>query len=133
MSIFDHISIGVGDFSAAVKFYDAVLAALGYERVVSYEEHGAVAYGKKGGYPDFWVQKPVNGKPATSGNGAHICFKAQSEAAVKAFHAKALGLGASDEGKPGPRPMYGPEYYGGFVRDPDGNKLEAVYFSKPHR
>lgn len=133
MSIFDHVSIGVGDFAAAVKFYDAVMAALGYERVSYYEEHGAVAYGKPGGYPDFWVQKPIDGKPASSGNGTHLCFKASSEDAVKAFHAKALELGGSDEGAPGPRPMYGPEYYGGFVKDPSGNKLEAVYFSKPHK
>ena len=71
---------------------------------------------------------PVNGHPATIGNGIHISFLADSAAAVNAFHAAALEAGAANEGEPGRRPHYGPAYYGCFVRDPDGHKIEAMYW-----
>ena len=85
---------------------------------------GAVAYG--GEFPEFWVQKPVDGsRPASGGNGTHIAFGAKSRAGVQAFHAAALAAGGEDAGAPGPRPQYGDKYYGAFVIDPDGHKIEA--------
>lgn len=123
-SILSHVSIGTNDFDRAVAFYDAVLAALGIGRVM--EHPGAVAYGKE--YPEFWVQVPIDGRPAIVGNGSHIGFLAASRVAVDAFHAAALKAGATDEGAPGPRPDYGAPYYGCFVRDLDGHKIEASFW-----
>ncbi len=124
MSALSHVSLGTNDFAAAVAFYDKVLAPLGIKRVLDLSEHGAVAYGRA--YPEFWIQAPMDGQPATVGNGTHVAFLASSPAQVDAFHAAALQAGARDDGAPGPRPHYGPEYYGGFVRDLDGHKIEAM-------
>ncbi len=118
-----HVSVGVADVERAAKFYDAVLGALGYKRVVEYMP-SAVAYGIRS--PTFWVQLPHNRQPATVGNGSHIAFSARSTRAVDNFHQIALENGGTDEGAPGPRPDYGPDYYGAFVLDPDGNKIEAT-------
>ena len=89
---------------------------------------GAVAYGKE--YPEFWVQSPYNGEPATVGNGSHIGFMASTKEAVHAFHEAALSEGGTDDGAPGPRPDYGDAYYGCFIRDLDGNKIEATYWNE---
>ena len=86
----------------------------------------AVAYGKK--FPEFWVQRPLDGKTATSANGGHFAFTAPTKEAVKAFYDAALESGGSSDGEPGPRPMYGPTYYGCFVYDLDGHKIEANLF-----
>jgi catechol 2,3-dioxygenase-like lactoylglutathione lyase family enzyme len=115
----------VRDVPKAVAFYDKVMAALGIKRVMEFMPY-AVAYGAA--LPEFWVQLPHDQKPASVGNGAHFCFNATSESAVQAFHAAALKAGGSDDGAPGPRPDYAPNYYGAFVRDLDGNKIEAVFF-----
>jgi catechol 2,3-dioxygenase-like lactoylglutathione lyase family enzyme len=123
-SILSHVSIGTNDFARAVAFYDRVLPALGCARVM--EHPGAVAYGRA--YPEFWVQVPLDGAPASVGNGTHVGFVAASRAQVDAFHAAALAAGAADEGAPGPRPDYGAPYYGCFVRDPDGHKIEAAFW-----
>jgi len=124
-SVLSHVSIGTNDFARSVAFYDAVLPALGCKKLLDYPDFGAAAYGKK--FPEFWVQKPIDGRPATVGNGTHICFIAGSKDAVHAFHDAAMGAGASDDGPPGPRPQYSPGYYGAFVRDPDGHKIEAAF------
>ena len=87
---------------------------------------GAVAYGKL--YPEFWVQIPVNGDPAAVGNGSHIGFIAPSRDAVLGFHEAGLAAGAADEGEPGPREEYGAPYFGCFLRDLDGHKIEAVFW-----
>ena len=123
-SIVSHVSIGTNNFDRAVAFYDRVFAALGCKQIVKYP--GAVAYGRQ--FPEFWVQKPIDGKPATVGNGSHIGFIANSKDAVHAFHKAALEAGGTDDGAPGPRPDYGEAYYGCFVRDLDGNKIEATYW-----
>lgn len=123
-SILSHISIGTNDFDRAVAFYDKVLATLGCKRVL--EHPGAVAYGKQ--YPEFWLQTPIDGKPACVGNGSHIGFMAVTKEAVHAFHAAALAAGGIDDGAPGPRPQYGNPYYGCFVRDLDGHKIEASFW-----
>jgi catechol 2,3-dioxygenase-like lactoylglutathione lyase family enzyme len=98
-SIISHVSIGTNDFAAAVKFYDRVLASVGARRVM--EHPGAVAYGKA--YPEFWVQTPIDGKPAQVGNGTHIGFVAASKQAVDEFYRAALAAGATDDGAPGIR------------------------------
>lgn len=123
-SILSHVSIGTNDFERAVAFYDHVLPTLGCKRIMQHP--GAVAWGKM--YPEFWVQTPIDGKRATVGNGTHIGFIAPHKAAVHAFYEAALAAGATDEGAPGPRPDYGEPYYGCFVRDPDGHKVEAAYW-----
>jgi catechol 2,3-dioxygenase-like lactoylglutathione lyase family enzyme len=123
-SILSHVSIGTNDFEKATAFYDRALAPLGCTRVM--EHPGAVAYGKA--FPEFWVQTPIDGKPASVGNGFHISFIAPSKEAVDAFFAAAVEAGATDDGAPGPRPDYGPPYYGCFVRDPDGHKIEATFW-----
>jgi catechol 2,3-dioxygenase-like lactoylglutathione lyase family enzyme len=120
-----HVSIGVASVERAAQFYDAVLSKLGFKRVMEVMPYG-IAYGLK--TPQFWVQLPHDQRSASGGNGTHIAFSASSRAAVNAFHAAALSAGGNDEGPPGPRPEYTPEYYGAFVRDLDGNKIEAVFF-----
>ena len=123
-----HVSVGVADVARAAQFYDPVLRALGYKRVLEFMPYG-IGYGDK--RPQFWVQLPHDQHAATLGNGVHIAFNAASEAVVRAFHSAALGAGGVDDGAPGPRPDYGPEYFGAFVRDLDGNKVEAVLVRMP--
>ena len=118
-----HVSVGVADVDRAARFYDAALAALGYKRVMEYLPY-AVAYGTNG--PELWVQLPHDRNSPSVGNGAHVGFKAKNKNAVNAFHRAALEAGGIDDGAPGPRAEYSPDYYGAFVRDLDGNKLEAV-------
>jgi catechol 2,3-dioxygenase-like lactoylglutathione lyase family enzyme len=117
-----HVSVGVRDVARAAQFYDPVLAALGYKRVMEFMPYG-IGYGDK--HPEFWVQLPNDQQPSTVGNGVHVGFSARNKEAIHAFHRAALGAGGTDAGEPGPRPDYGPAYYGAFVRDLDGNKLEA--------
>ena len=123
-SILSHVSIGTNDFARAVSFYDRVLPTLGCKRIMQHP--GATAWGKV--YPEFWVQTPIDGRPASVGNGTHFGFVASDKAAVHAFYEAALAAGARGEGEPGPRPDYGEPYYGCFVRDPDGHKIEAAYW-----
>jgi catechol 2,3-dioxygenase-like lactoylglutathione lyase family enzyme len=120
-----HVSVGVADVERAAQFYDAVLSKLGFKRVMEVLPYG-IAYGIR--MPQFWVQLPHDQGAPSGGNGTHIAFNASTKAAVNAFHAAALAAGGRDEGAPGPRPEYTAEYYGAFVRDLDGNKIEAVFF-----
>ncbi|MEA5599078.1 VOC family protein [Rivularia sp. UHCC 0363] len=123
-SILSHVSIGTNQFEQALAFYDAVLTALGCRRLMEHPD--AVAYGKQ--YPEFWLQTPFDGQPATVGNGTHIGFIAPTKAAVHAFYEAALAAGGQDEGAPGSRAGYGEPYYGCFVRDLDGHKIEAAFW-----
>lgn len=125
-SMMSHVSIGTNDFDRAVAFYDKVMATLGCRRLDAFP--GAVVYGKK--YPEFWVQKPIDGYPASVGNGTHFGFLATSREMVQAFYDAAMEAGASDSGAPGPRPHYSPAYYGCFVRDLDGHKIEAMFWDE---
>jgi catechol 2,3-dioxygenase-like lactoylglutathione lyase family enzyme len=125
-SVLSHVSIGTNEFPRAVAFYDRVLATLGCRRIM--EHPGAVAYGRQ--FPEFWVQSPIDGAAAVPGNGTHFGFLATSRAEVDAFWAAALAAGASPDGTPGPRPMYGAPYYGCFVRDLDGHKIEASFWDE---
>jgi catechol 2,3-dioxygenase-like lactoylglutathione lyase family enzyme len=120
-----HVSVGTNDLQCAKRFYDAVLPVVGLRLLKSSED--AAHYGV--GEIIFSVQQPVNGKPATAGNGVHIAFPVRTRVMVDAFHAEGLRSGGRSDGAPGLRPEYDANYYGAFVCDPDGNKVEAVTFS----
>ena len=124
--MFDHVSIGVTELARAGRFYDAVMAALGHVRLTENPRHAS--YGPPGfpGEPPFAILLIADGAPATAPR-QHLAFAARDRAAVDAFHAAALAHGGKDEGAPGPRPHYGPNFYTAYVRDPDGNKLNAVF------
>lgn len=123
-SILSHASIGTNDFARAVEFYEKVLTSLGCKKIL--EHPNAVAFGKD--VPEFWVQTPIDGNPASIGNGTHFGFIAPTKEDVHAFHAAALGAGGKDDGAPGPRAEYGEPYYGCFIRDLDGHKIEAAFW-----
>lgn len=128
--MYSHTTVGAGDFARAEAFYDAVMAALGHP--VLFKRGSALAYGTPTG-PKFFVLPPYDGGEVRPGNGVHIAFIAPDRATVDAFHAAALANGGRDEGAPGPRPHYHPNYYGAYVRDPEGNKLQAVCHRSPGR
>jgi catechol 2,3-dioxygenase-like lactoylglutathione lyase family enzyme len=90
------------------------------------EHPGAIAWGRA--YPEFWVQTPYNGQPASVGNGTHFGFIATSREEVHAFYDAALQAGGKGDGEPGPRSEYGEPYYGCFIRDLDGHKVEAAFW-----
>lgn len=121
-----HVSIGTNDFTKAVTFYDAVFEVLGVKRLMEHPE--AVAYGKQ--FPEFWVQTPHDGASAGVANGSHFAFLANSRAEVDAFFKVAIEMGALPDGDAGPRPLYGEPYYGCFVRDLDGHKIEAMFWDE---
>lgn len=122
MNAISHVSLGTNDFPRAKAFYDAVLGALKIRCVMDYP--GGAGYGRE--FPEFWVTQPHDRMAANPGNGTHVCFNAGSVEEVNAFHHQALELGGEDDGKPGLRKEYSDNYYAAFVRDPDGNKIEAV-------
>lgn len=125
----DHVSIGTADFARARAFYDAVMTALGYEVAMALEEYQVVGYGT-GGKPSFWIHGPKGCEMAGhgqfgSGPGQHVSFVAPDRRAIDAFHAAGVAHGARDNGAPGLRPHYHPGYYGAFLVDPDGHRIEA--------
>ncbi|KCZ45881.1 MULTISPECIES: VOC family protein [unclassified Hyphomonas] len=121
--MFSHVTLGTNDWAAVKSFWAAVMEALSIP--VMFEYDGGIAYGEATG-PKLFIGPPFDGQPATNGNGTHVAFIADSRAKVDAFYAAAMANGGSDEGPPGPRPHYHKNYYGAYVRDPDGNKLQAV-------
>lgn len=130
----DHRGITARDFEASKRFYDAALAALGIsaQMEVTADQTGGyrgVGYGQ-GGKPSFWLGNDHRGVLRTdggdAGSGLHIAFVAESRAAVDAFYAVAIAHGGRDNGAPGIRAHYHPNYYGAFVFDPDGVNVEAV-------
>lgn len=122
----DHIGIEVADYGRSRAFYERALAPLGYTVVMEVTREMTGGYEGCGfgppGKPHFWIGKG-DGEPV---RGAHIAFAARSRAQVDAFHAEALAAGARDNGAPGLRPQYHPDYYGAFAIDPDGHNIEAV-------
>jgi len=120
----DHVSIAVRDLARAAAFYEAVLSCIGYAKLEV--RPATIAFGKR--YSEFWL----NLRPAMAAivpdSGAHVCLRAPSAAAVDAFHAAALAAGGACDGAPGLRPQHGEGYYAAFIRDPDGNRVEAVTF-----
>src|ERR1700754_2467594 len=120
-----HVSLGTNDVARARTFYDPIMTLLGL-RLLHADEQSA-DYGT--GDILFSLERPVNGAPASVGNGVHVAFAAGSRAMVQEFHRLALELGGTSDGAPGVRPIYDAHYYGAFVRDLDGNKIEAVTYS----
>jgi len=121
----DHVSIAVRDLHAAEPFYTALLAPLGMTKLREWP-NAAVGYGKQ--YPEFWINLRGGMARIADDSGAHICLRASDTKAVDDFHAAALKAGGTTDGAPGLRPEYHGRYYAAFVRDPDGNRIEAVTF-----
>jgi catechol 2,3-dioxygenase-like lactoylglutathione lyase family enzyme len=124
-----HISFGVQDLKRSTAFYDAVMQALGYVRV--HTGQNAVGYGLRGTSADRLLLIAQTEPVLPPGKGFHLAFIAPDRDGVDRFHQAALANGGTDEGAPGLRPNYGPDYYAAFVRDPDGYKLEAKHPPPP--
>ena len=122
----DHVSVGVSDLQRAARFYELALAPLGLSRLVT--RPATVGFGKN--YPELWINLRVGMAPVPPESGVHICLRAKSAGEVDAFHAAALDAGGQSDGAPGLRPHDRVRYYAAFVRDPDGNRIEAVTFPK---
>ena len=130
--MYSHVTVGANDFARAQRFYDAVLPSIGLKRFFDNAQLGVLGYAPNPPRaPQFWVLRPIDGKPASVGNGITIAFEVAERGKVDAFHAAALANGGSDEGKPGVRPHYHRNYYGAYVRDPEGNKLCVVCHRRP--
>jgi len=121
----DHLTIQCADVSASVRFYDAVLRPLGFEQVMQVEQ--AIGYGRER-RPRFWLGPLTTGEPNRE---VHIAFAADDRASVHAFFDAAVAVGAPVLHAPREWPEYHPTYYGAFVRDPDGNNVEAVCHRPP--
>jgi catechol 2,3-dioxygenase-like lactoylglutathione lyase family enzyme len=123
----DHVSIAVSDLEKSTAFYQGVLGALGFEKLV--ERGRSIGFGKK--YPEFWLNYRSNFSPISKGTGNHICLRAPLKEAVTRFYNLALSFGGQGDGEPGDREGAMTTYFGAFIRDPDGNKVEAVFFPRP--
>jgi catechol 2,3-dioxygenase-like lactoylglutathione lyase family enzyme len=117
-----YVTLGTNDFDRAVKFYDQLLAEIGAGRFLETEQF--IAWATDPGSPGLSITKPFDGKAATVGNGVMVALQMDSTEKVDSFYARAIELGATDEGKPGPR---GDGFYAGYFRDLDGNKLNAFF------
>ena len=115
-----YVTLGTNDFECSARFYDGLLAVIGARRYM--ESDSFIAWGFPPDRPALSITRPFNGEAATAGNGTMVALVVKDQATVDALHAKAMELGATDEGAPGPR---GPTFYAGYFRDPDGNKLNA--------
>jgi catechol 2,3-dioxygenase-like lactoylglutathione lyase family enzyme len=124
--VLSHITLGTNDLPRALAFYDGVMGSLGLGQVAAVENEAA-GYGRdRNTAPQLWITRPFNGAAASVGNGQMVAFEAPDRATVDRFHAEILAAGGTDEGAPGLRPNYHPDYYGAYARDPDGNKLHCV-------
>lgn len=129
-----YVTVGADDIVRAKQFYSAFLLALGYcleegSEGLSYAL--PVPPGQSPVLPDFYVKPTFDGHPASAGNGAMVAFEASSQSQVRDLHAAALAAGGSDEGQPGFRASYGPRFFVGYLRDPQGNKI-ALFSSNPN-
>jgi len=120
--VLDHITLRVHDLAASKAFYVSVLKPLGYEVVMDFPEGLGLGVGGK---PDFWLTEDRVASPQ------HLAFSAPSRAGVDAFHAAGLAAGGRDNGAPGLRVHYHPNYYGAFIDDPSGHHIEAVIHTPP--
>ncbi len=129
-----YVTVGADDIARAKRFYSAFLPALDYELQ---EGPAGLSYtlprqpGESATLPDFYVKPPFDGLPASTGNGGMIAFEAHSQKQVRDLHFAALAAGGSDEGQPGFRDAYGPHFYVGYLRDPQGNKI-ALFSNDPN-
>jgi len=121
----DHTGVVVSDFDRSKAFYREALAPIGYQLLLEFPAavtgHTDVAGFGEPPKPDFWISRGTPNQPPI-----HIAFRVGTRAEVDAFHRAALQAGGTDNGAPGLRPHYHPDYYGAFVRDPDGHNIEAV-------
>jgi catechol 2,3-dioxygenase-like lactoylglutathione lyase family enzyme len=120
----DHFGINCSDWAKSQQFYDAVLGVLGFSRQMDYGV--AIGYGRDG-KPDFWIADASAGEASGPNREVHFAFQAADTDAVTAFHDAAVGVGAESLHAPRLWPEYHPGYFGAFVRDPDGNNVEAVF------
>ncbi len=127
IQMYSHVTIGSNNIARSMEFYEPTLATLGIE--LFFEHDSALGFGEVRG-TRLWIMQPFDGDAASIGNGTHIAFLAPDREVVRAFYAVALAHGGTDEGAPGPRPQYHKNYYGAYVRDPDGNKLQACCHSR---
>lgn len=128
-----YVTVGADDIERAKRFYAAFLPALGYglsEGPEGLSYALPVAPGERPVLPDFYVKPTFDGRPASAGNGAMVAFEAHSQKQVRDLHAAALSAGGDDEGQPGFRASYGPDFYVSYLRDPQGNKI-ALFSSNP--
>lgn len=126
-----YVTVGADDITRAKQFYTAFLPALGYGLAEGPEGLSfalSVPPGQTPVSPDYYVKPTFNGQPATAGNGAMVAFEARNQEQVRTLHAAALAAGGTDEGQPGFRASYGPHFFVGYLRDPQGNKI-ALYSS----
>jgi len=121
----DHVSITVSDLPRATAFYEKLLAPLDHAKLANRET--TTGFGKS--YPEFWLNLRQD---ESVSSGAHVALRAPDIAAVEAFHKAALENGGMCDGPPGYRKNYHPSYYAAFIRDADGNRIEAVTFVKEH-
>jgi catechol 2,3-dioxygenase-like lactoylglutathione lyase family enzyme len=122
----DHVSLGVTDIEQSRRFYDAALRPLGLVRIVDFGNDRGSDYGSAlgPGGVEFIITREVDVSAPIPG--VHLCFLAPNHDAVDAFHTAAVSHGGRDDGRPGLRPQYHPDYYAAFVLDPDGHRIEAV-------
>jgi catechol 2,3-dioxygenase-like lactoylglutathione lyase family enzyme len=128
-----YVTVGANDIPLAKRFYAAILPSLGYALEEGPEGLSYILpapEGQSATLPDFYVKPPFDGHPASAGNGAMIAFKARNQEQVRDLHAAAVCAGGSDEGQPGFRASYGPHFYVGYLRDPQGNKI-ALFSDDP--
>lgn len=128
-----YVTVGADDIALAKQFYGAFLPALGYglkEGAEGLSFALPVQPGQTIILPDFYVKPTFDGNPASAGNGSMVAFEARNQAQVRDLHAAALNAGGVDEGQPGFRAAYGPHFYVGYLRDPQGNKI-ALFSSNP--
>lgn len=127
--MFSHFTLGTNDIERAKVFYSALMGTLDQPLLSASPEHGYLMFGPEDGrHPHLFVSQPFDDLPATWSNGYHIAFNARDTVVVDRFHAVALAHGGRDEGEPGLRSHYAADYYSAYVRDPDGNKLQAVCY-----
>ncbi|OBA82795.1 glyoxalase [Mycobacterium sp. 1164966.3] len=126
--MFDHLGINCADYPKSQEFYDTVLGVLGFSRQLDFGV--AIGYGRDG-KPAFWIADQAAGTAQGPNREVHVAFEAADEDAVRAFHDAAVGLGAESLHAPRLWPEYHPGYFGAFVRDPDGNNVEAVWHGQP--
>ena len=128
-----YVTVGADDIPRAKRFYSSFMPALGY-RLQEGPEGLSYALPDRPGqpavFPDFHVKPPLDGRPASVGNGAMIAFQLRSQQEVRNLHSAALAAGGQDEGQPGFRDAYGPHFYVGYLHDPQGNKI-ALFSSNP--
>ncbi|MBB2486108.1 VOC family protein [Mitsuaria sp. WAJ17] len=130
--MFSHITVGSHDLPRSLRFYAPLMHALGFQRRQVLPDGGSPALcwaAAAQSRPRFYVYEPYDQLPASAGNGCMVAFQAADRHAVDRAYALGLAAGGRCEGAPGWRPQYGPDYYGAYLRDPDGNKLHLVTFA----